>query len=129
MAENCVFCKDVAGKRYILETDRFAILESFYPVMKGHLLIIPKRHVETIFNLNSSDWSDLGFAVHTAKMYLDAEQHPDGYNVGVNCGEAAGQSIFHAHIHVFPRRKGDVANPRGGIRNFMAPLEKLPEKY
>lgn len=97
------------------------ILDKF-PVNKGHSLVIPKRHCTDIFVLNPEEWMDFPFTIEKTKSMLDREFKPDGYNVGMNCGETAGQTILHAHIHVIPRYRGDGASPQGGIRNFKESL-------
>lgn len=84
--------------------------------------MIPKRHVPDFFGLNIKEWEDLPCIMRRTKMVLDETLHPDGYNISINCGEAAGQTVFHCHIHLIPRYAGDVENPRGGIRNFKKPL-------
>ena len=123
MAENCVFCSSRAeGGQTIFETEHFLLIYDNFPVSKGHALIVSKRHVLSMFELNSWEWCNLSAMVLSAKAYLDKIFHPDGYNVGINCGEAAGQTVFHLHIHVIPRYKGDVTDPRGGIRNLKKSL-------
>ena len=96
----------------------FSIYDSF-PVSKGHSLIIPKRIVADIFDLNDEEYKSCFDLVKTVKEIIKNKFNPDGFNVGVNSGETAGQTIFHAHIHVIPRYKGDVPNPRGGVRNVI----------
>ncbi len=96
----------------------YAIYDA-YPVSKGHALIIPKRHVETYFDMNGDELSATHQALVTLKERIDALYGPDGYNIGVNAGEAAGQTIFHLHIHLIPRYKGDVQKPRGGVRGVI----------
>lgn len=125
MAETnkCPFCDAFAeGSRVKLSTQYFFVVLDEYPVNKGHALIIPKRHQPDIFSLDMPEWEILLHTIDRTKKYLDQEFHPDGYNIGINCGEAAGQTIPHLHIHVIPRYKGDVENPRGGVRNFKKPL-------
>jgi diadenosine tetraphosphate (Ap4A) HIT family hydrolase len=90
-----------------------------FPVSKGHLLIIPFRHVERYFDVTPEEKLALLDLLDQAKQYLDVELRPDGYNIGVNVGEAAGQTIMHVHIHLIPRYRGDVANPRGGVRGII----------
>ena len=82
----------------------------------GHTLVIPKRHVKSMFDCNSYEKADILQALETAKVALDREFSPDGYNIGINDGEAAGQTIPHLHIHLIPRYRGDVSDPRGGVR-------------
>ena len=84
--------------------------------------IIPKRHMETFFEMNDDEMSAVYNLICEAKKLLDERYHPDGYNVGVNCGGAAGQTVFHLHVHLIPRYKGDVPDPTGGVRNV------IPEK-
>jgi diadenosine tetraphosphate (Ap4A) HIT family hydrolase len=93
-----------------------------FPVSKGHTLIVPKRVVPEIFDLNDDEYRACFDLVKEVKDYLKEKYSPDGFNIGVNNGEDAGQTVFHAHIHVIPRYEGDVKNPRGGIRNI------IPEK-
>jgi len=95
--------------------DSLAILDGF-PLTDGHTLVIPKRHVLSVFELPQQQLNDLAAVVAKVRQVLKAKYQPDGFNVGVNDGLAAGQTIAHAHVHVIPRRKGDVPDPRGGIR-------------
>ena len=96
----------------------FAIYDS-YPATKGHSLVIPKRQIKEIFELNKEEYESCFELVRKVKDLLITKFKPEGFNIGVNCGEVAGQTIFHAHIHVIPRYKGDVPNPRGGVRNII----------
>ncbi|HYE82309.1 MAG TPA: HIT family protein [Clostridia bacterium] len=119
---SCIFCDYLISKNYIAENElAFAIYDNF-PVGKGHVLIIPKRHFAAFFDATSEEVSAFYDLVSLIKKLLDEELKPDGYNIGINIGEAAGQTIFHLHIHVIPRYSGDVENPRGGIRKFKKPL-------
>lgn len=90
-----------------------------YPVSQGHTLIVPKRIVSSIFDLTESEFLDCWRLLLDEKIKLIVEYHPDGFNVGINTGEVAGQTISHAHIHLIPRYKGDHPNPRGGIRSVI----------
>ncbi len=92
-------------------------LRDRYPVSPGHTFVVPTRHVESIFFLSADELVGLLTAVREAKVALDADLHPDGFNIGVNVGVAAGQTVMHAHIHIIPRFSGDVPDPRGGIRH------------
>ena len=87
-----------------------------YPVSQGHTLIIPRRHVQSLFDCSTEERQALLALLDQAKAQLDAEFHPDGYNIGINHGEAAGQTVMHLHIHLIPRYKGDKDDPRGGVR-------------
>lgn len=93
------------------------IIRDGYPVSPGHTLLIPNRHVADWFELSGEEVADLLSAAHHAKGVLDSELHPDGYNLGVNAGVAAGQTVMHVHLHLIPRFAGDTPDPRGGIRN------------
>jgi diadenosine tetraphosphate (Ap4A) HIT family hydrolase len=91
-------------------------VEDRFPVSKGHALVIPRRHVETTFDLDADEHAAVWTLVRDAKRALDQRHAPDAYNVGTNAGLAAGQTVAHAHVHVIPRYRGDVADPRGGVR-------------
>ena len=105
-------------EKIIENENAFAIYDTF-PVSKGHALVIPKRVVAEIFDLNDEEYSSCFNLVKDVKKILEEEFKPDGFNIGINNGEKAGQTIFHAHIHVIPRYSGDVDNPRGGIRHVI----------
>ncbi|WP_395838099.1 DEAD/DEAH box helicase family protein [Archangium violaceum] len=96
----------------------FAIRDR-YPVSPGHTLVIPRRHVATWFEATPEEQRALFELVDEVKRGLDASHKPDGYNVGINVGEAAGQTVFHLHVHVIPRYRGDMADPRGGVRHVI----------
>lgn len=91
-----------------------------YPVSPGHLLVIPRRHVASWFDLTPAEQTAVLALADLAKDLPDETYAPDGYNLGINCGEAAGQTVMHVHLHVIPRYTGDVPNPRGGIRAVIA---------
>jgi diadenosine tetraphosphate (Ap4A) HIT family hydrolase len=90
-----------------------------FPVNPGHVLVIPKRHVANYFELTTEEVLAIRDLLQRMKTEVDAKFHPDGYNIGVNVGADAGQSIFHVHVHLIPRYKGDVKNPRGGVRGVI----------
>lgn len=111
----CPFC-NLAKERVFLETETtLAVLDAF-PVTEGHALVIPKRHVASIFELPPQELAALWAQVAPVRKQLAKKYSPDAFNIGVNDGPAAGQTVPHAHIHVIPRRKGDAPAPRGGIR-------------
>ncbi len=90
-----------------------------YPVSKGHALVIPKRKTRTFFEMNKKEQTAVWLMVERVKNILSKKYNPDGFNIGFNINEAAGQTVFHTHIHIIPRYKGDVKNPRGGVRNVI----------
>ena len=119
---DCIFCSYLENGKLIAENDgAFAIYDNF-PVTKGHALIIPKRHFSGYFEATEKEVVYLDKTIREVKKIIDGEYHPDGYNIGINVGKAAGQTIFHLHIHLIPRYVGDVENPKGGIRRLMKPL-------
>jgi diadenosine tetraphosphate (Ap4A) HIT family hydrolase len=87
-----------------------------FPVAVGHALVVPKRHVCSVFDLDTEEQIAIWKLVAEAREMLVRELHPDGFTIGINDGAAAGQTVMHGHVHVIPRLKGDVADPRGGIR-------------
>lgn len=114
----CLFCKDARGVSLTHELAYSA--RDSYPVSPGHTLVIPRRHVASFFDLTPAEVSACMGLITEERRLLDEQIKPDGYNIGVNVGPAAGQSIFHVHIHVIPRYKGDVENPQGGVRHVIA---------
>ena len=90
-----------------------------YPVSPGHALVIPRRHIPSLFDATEPEQSALLSMVNSTKAIIDERHHPDGYNIGVNVGAAAGQTVFHLHLHVIPRFVGDVKDPRGGVRHVI----------
>ncbi len=97
----------------------FFIVPDKYPVSSGHLLIISKEYRRDFFVLTGEEKKELTQLITTAKSLIENEHNPTGYNIGINCGASAGQTVFHFHCHVIPRYEGDVENPRGGIRNVI----------
>lgn len=121
---NCPFCGEFDKDRVIYEDSTWVVVEDGYPVSKGHCLIIPKRHVEDYFSLNWMETQDLPKLLGVIKIKLDCKYHPNGYNVGFNCGKAAGQTVPHFHLHVIPRYDGDMDDPRGGVRGVIPSKQK-----
>ncbi len=115
----CPFCNLESA---VLENDLAYARYDLYPVNKGHLLIIPKRHFPDYFKTTGMERDALFNLVDQGKMLLDSAYTPDGYNIGINSGEAAGQTVMHLHIHLIPRFHGDMEDPRGGVRGV------IPEK-
>jgi len=117
----CRLCGQTDENKLVENESFYAILDN-HPVTPGHTLIATRRHVVDIFGLSALEFAHLQEILERTKAYLDDKYSPAGYNIGANCGNVAGQTIFHFHLHVFPRYRGDVPNPRGGIRNFKPPL-------
>jgi diadenosine tetraphosphate (Ap4A) HIT family hydrolase len=119
MDAQCPFCSPVAEEIVLRNPLCYARYDR-YPVSKGHLLIVPFRHVDGFFDLTEKERKAAFDLVQEANAKLNSALHPDGYNLGVNVGQAAGQTVMHAHIHLIPRYHGDVPDPRGGVR-FVIP--------
>ena len=113
----CLFCGQfIPNKKLLFENELAVAFFDSSPVSKGHVLIITKGHAATFFDITNEEQIAIIDLLNKCKEYIDKKYHPDGYNVGLNCGESAGQSVMHVHMHLIPRYKGDVENPRGGIR-------------
>ncbi len=111
----CPFCS-LPPSRIISEDSLTLVIRDGYPVSPGHSLIIPKRHIVSFFDLKDDERISLFHRLTEAKTALDAEFKPDGYNIGINEGAAAGQTVLHLHVHLIPRYRGDRTDPRGGVR-------------
>ena len=121
MSRPCPFCTLPATR--ILGGDDLALIASDgFPVAPGHTLIVPRRHVTSFFEATAPERASLLQLLDQAKAIVDAEFGPDAYNIGINDGRVAGQTVPHLHIHLIPRHEGDSADPRGGVRWV------LPEK-
>lgn len=114
----CPFCSP-PPTRVLLETPEVLALWDAYPVSPGHALIVPRRHVATWFDATDAERVALAAATELVKAEIEKHHRPDGYNIGINVGEAAGQTVFHLHVHVIPRYRGDVPEPRGGVRGVI----------
>lgn len=120
----CIFC-DIKQNRIISEDQSFIVIRDAFPVTFLHTLIIPKRHVETYFDLSIKEIMELNKTLADEKARLESEDPSiTGFNIGMNCGKDAGQTVMHCHIHLIPRRKGDVDDPRGGVRGVIAKMQK-----
>ena len=113
----CLFCTDPQGVS--LNNELAYSARDSYAVSPGHTVVIPKRHVASFFDLTQEEVAACMDLINEEKKLIDEEFNPDGYNIGVNVGTAAGQSVFHVHIHIIPRYKGDVENPQGGVRHVL----------
>lgn len=119
---DCSFCNPGSKSEFITESAMvYSILDRF-PVTNGHALVIPKKHIPNYFDLSVNRQQSIWIVVNRVKEILEERYKPEGFNVGFNVNEPAGQSIFHTHIHVIPRYSGDMDNPKGGVRHV------IPEK-
>jgi diadenosine tetraphosphate (Ap4A) HIT family hydrolase len=119
---------DIPASVWVAHNDLAFAVRDRYPVSPGHTLVIPRRLIPTWFEATPDEHAALFALVVEVKRALDEELHPDGYNIGFNAGEAAGQTVMHLYVHVIPRFRGDVDDPRGGVRhvipgrgNYLAP--------
>lgn len=108
---------EIPEDRIIYQDDLFFIIRDKYPVSDGHSLIITKNLRLDYFDLTPDEKLHLVEVIETCKRLIEKDFEPDGYNIGMNCGEAAGQTVMHFHCHLIPRYKDDMENPRGGIRH------------
>ena len=115
----CLFC--LIKKKEIVEENKFAYASfDSYPVSKQHCLIVPKRHISDYFKLTEDEIIACNQLIKNIKNKIENnDKSVKGFNIGINSGKVAGQSIMHCHIHLIPRREGDVENPQGGIRGVI----------
>jgi diadenosine tetraphosphate (Ap4A) HIT family hydrolase len=111
----CPFCSPDKSRHVLTNDYGYSIYDS-YPVSPGHSLIIPKRHYSSFFDATREEQIALLDLVNEMQQVLINERSPEGFNVGINVGEAAGQTVMHLHIHLIPRYAGDTEDPRGGVR-------------
>ena len=124
----CLFC-NISTNDFVLENELAYASYDTYPVSKYHALIVPKRHVENYFELNSEEVLACDALLKKLKKKLEIiDGTIEGFNVGSNSGKTAGQSINHCHIHLIPRRSGDVDNPQGGVRSVIASKQHYVRK-
>ena len=111
----CLFCT-LSAERIVLANELAVVIRDNFPISPGHTLIIPKRHVGSFFDVTGDERRATLALLDSAKLGLDESFHPDGYNIGINDGQAAGQTVPHLHLHLIPRYAGDREDPRGGVR-------------
>lgn len=115
----CLFC-NLPKERVLLENSVGVVIRDAFPVSPGHTLIIPHKHYPDFFAVPENERHQLLTLLDQAKSELDQAMAPQGYNIGVNCGLVAGQTVHHLHIHLIPRYQGDQEDPRGGVRKIFA---------
>jgi diadenosine tetraphosphate (Ap4A) HIT family hydrolase len=114
----------IPEERIIHRGEHFFLIRDIYPVSPGHTLIITNDLKKDYFDLSKEQLAELPLMIQKAKELVEAEYQPDGYNIGMNCGETAGQTVFHFHCHVIPRYKDDMDDPRGGVRGVIPDKQK-----
>jgi len=116
MADDAVSCELCAPRDVVIENTLAYVRTDNHALSRGHVLAIPKRHVASFFDMTAEEQAAVLALLNEAQKRIETEHSPDGYNIGVNIGKAAGQSRMHVHVHLIPRYAGDVSNPSGGIR-------------
>ena len=121
---NCIFC-NLPSDRIVAEYKYFYVIRDAFPVTDLHSLIITKRHVVSYFRCNQEEINELPLILDTQKTELTLiDDTITGFNIGMNIGEDAGQTVFHFHMHIIPRRKGDTKYPKGGVRGVIPEKQK-----
>ena len=118
----CLFCdvQTIDRGRIVEENELAFVIRDAFPVTEHHSLFIPKRHVLDYFGVSQPEVNAIHALLHTQKdLLLKLDPTIDGFNIGMNCGQTAGQSVWHCHVHLIPRRKGDVEYPKGGVRHVI----------
>ena len=126
---SCIFCQIVNQEKQadvVATFEHCFVIKDQFPVSKGHLLIIPHEHTLNWFTAREVVRLNIMHALACMKERLDEEYQPDGYNIGANCGEVAGQTVMHLHVHLIPRYKGDMDDPKGGVRGVIPSKQKYP---
>lgn len=119
----CIFCSEEITDRIVASNQTVYAIEDKYPVTQGHLLIIPYRHTADYFSMTQEERADAEDLIRVLRnKVLQEDKSVTAFNIGMNCGESAGQTVMHAHIHLIPRRQSDTPEPRGGVRGC------IPEK-
>jgi diadenosine tetraphosphate (Ap4A) HIT family hydrolase len=125
LKDSCIFCNIPTNRIVLKDKLSYSIFDQF-PVSKGHALIIPYRHVSSFFDLTDDEYLEIRYLINEMKLRIDHSFSPTGYNIGINIGATAGQSIQHVHIHLIPRFTGDVPDPFGGVRNVIPDKGRYP---
>ncbi len=126
-ADHCPFCT-VPPNRILESREHALLLHDAYPVSPGHSLVISRRHVAEIFDLTATEIGDFVELIRIARERIDSTLQPTGYNIGVNVGRDAGQTVMHVHIHIIPRYPGDSVDPTGGVRGVIPGMARYSER-
>lgn len=113
------FCARVTAGSFLQQNEVAVAFLDAFPVSEGHVLVVPRQHLARLEELDPGGWAGLFELVHRVSRELAGQLGVDGVNIGINSGGAAGQTVGHAHVHIIPRRLGDVPDPRGGVRNVI----------
>lgn len=125
--QNCIFCRTLSTTKPEAKYQTVIAILDQNPVTDNHILILPKRHVDDYFSLTPDEKYHCDKLIHICKeMITNRDPSVTGFNIGINCGESAGQTIFHCHIHLIPRRDGDTPTPRGGVRGVIPGKRDYP---
>ena len=124
MATDATQCELCLRHAVLLENALAYVREDNNSLSRGHVLVIPKRHVASFFDMTGEEQSAVLALLTEIQVSIQKQHSPDGYNIGVNVGKAAGQSRMHVHVHLIPRYAGDVPDPQGGIRRVLAPTRR-----
>ena len=125
MATETTACKLCARHEVLLENALAYVRYDSNSLSRGHVLVIPKRHVASFFDMTTEEQADTLALLRDIQQAIEKQHSPDGYNIGVNVGKAGGQSRMHVHMHLIPRYAGDVADPRGGIRCVLPSMREF----
>lgn len=117
--KHCPFCRLSDGRTILLQNELAFVIEDGFPVSAGHMLVIPRRHSSHYFELQPLEKAAIWELVDKAVAFAMERFRPDGFNIGFNVMAAAGQTVFHTHVHIIPRYEGDVLRPEGGVRNVI----------
>lgn len=124
MTKPCPFCLRIASGDVESRNSLAVAFRDQYPVSPGHTLVVPSRHVTSLFDVDEEELKEVWSLIGEAKLRVAAERQVDGWNIGTNIGDAGGQTVHHAHVHLIPRYRGDVEDPRGGVRGVI-PIHRL----
>ena len=122
-ADQCPFCT-LSPDRIVAQSALALAVRDAFPASPGHTLILPRRHVGSFFEVTAEERAEMLALLDAAKAQIDAAHRPDGYNIGINDGAAAGQTVAHLHMHLIPRYRGDVPDLRGGVRWVLPQLAR-----
>ena len=126
--KDCIFCPPYINEKIIAEFGSVVAIKDIYPVTPGHYLILPRRHTSDLFEMTYQEQEDMMALIRLLRdQVIREDAKVTGFNIGMNCGTSAGQTIMHAHMHLIPRRDGDTDRPKGGVRGVIPAQQSYPE--